>query len=127
MTEDYTEEQSIAHIRRLLDIVACTTSFGSAKPAGRTSPKDSGSKDAGSTEAVQSPGFDDGTDQNKTQKTAENKKKAANVTNNKSAAKSECTEGVAEMCPPPRLGQFYDFFSFSHLTPPVQCEFCNDV
>ncbi|KAE8735453.1 hypothetical protein F3Y22_tig00000340pilonHSYRG00426 [Hibiscus syriacus] len=24
------------------------------------------------------------------------------------------------MCPPPRLGQFYDFFSFSHLTPPIQ-------
>ncbi|PIA31853.1 hypothetical protein AQUCO_04800033v1 [Aquilegia coerulea] len=24
------------------------------------------------------------------------------------------------MCPPTKLGQFYDFFSFSHLTPPIQ-------
>ncbi|RID65463.1 hypothetical protein BRARA_D00654 [Brassica rapa] len=24
------------------------------------------------------------------------------------------------MCPPTRLGQFYEFFSFSHLTPPIQ-------
>jgi hypothetical protein len=24
--------------------------------------------------------------------------------------------------PPPKLGEFYDFFSFAHLTPPVHCE-----
>lgn len=30
---------------------------------------------------------------------------------------------AVSMCPPPRLGQFYDFFSFSDLTPPVHCEF----
>ncbi|WJX25314.1 Protein REDUCED CHLOROPLAST COVERAGE 2 [Trifolium repens] len=28
--------------------------------------------------------------------------------------------GDVSMYPPPRLGQFYDFFSFSHLTPPFQ-------
>lgn len=30
--------------------------------------------------------------------------------------------GEVDMRPPPRLGQFYDFFSFSHLTPPIQCQ-----
>jgi protein TIF31 len=28
------------------------------------------------------------------------------------------------MYPPPKLGQFYDFFTFSHLTPPLHCK-CN--
>ncbi|KAJ6673434.1 hypothetical protein OIU85_012439 [Salix viminalis] len=32
----------------------------------------------------------------------------------------EKVEAAVSLCPPPRLGQFYDFFSFSHLTPPVQ-------
>ncbi|KAE8657945.1 Tetratricopeptide repeat (TPR)-like superfamily protein isoform 3 [Hibiscus syriacus] len=44
--EDYTEDLAVAHIRRLLDIVACTTSFGTPKSAGRTSPKESGSKES---------------------------------------------------------------------------------
>lgn len=26
------------------------------------------------------------------------------------------------MYPPPKLGQFYDFFSFAHLSPPLQCQ-----
>jgi hypothetical protein len=30
--EDYTEELAIAHVRRLLDIVACTTVFAAKKP-----------------------------------------------------------------------------------------------
>ncbi|CAK7338137.1 unnamed protein product [Dovyalis caffra] len=107
--EDYTEDQSIAHIRRLLDIVACTTSFGVSstspnKTAGRTgNSKESGSKETGSTE------------------TGGDSKKSENK-----SGKDACTEGMEKadaavsMCRPPRLGQFYDFFSFSHLTPPVQ-------
>jgi protein TIF31 len=34
----------------------------------------------------------------------------------------EKADAAVSMCPPPRLGQFYEFFSFSHLTPPVQCQ-----
>ncbi|KAA8522830.1 hypothetical protein F0562_009253 [Nyssa sinensis] len=56
--EDYEEESAIAHIRRLLDIVACTTSFGSAtflKNPGRASPKESGSKEPGSNDGEAGP------------------------------------------------------------------------
>ncbi|RHN74048.1 putative clustered mitochondria protein [Medicago truncatula] len=71
--EEYnTEEVAVTHIRRLLDITACTSTFnGSPKP-----------------KATKDQNLDLG--------------------------------GDVSMCPPPRLGQFYDFFSFSHLTPPFQ-------
>lgn len=83
--EDYTEEQAIGHVRRLLDIVACTVSFGSSKPS---------SNDAEPPKPVSPlPGSPGGGDKG---------------------------DVAAAMFPPPRLGQFYDFFSFSHLTPPIQ-------
>ncbi|XP_039027369.1 protein TSS-like [Hibiscus syriacus] len=99
--EDYTEDLAVAHIRRLLNIVSCTTSFGSPKSAGRTSPKESGSKeltvvDNGPTHGCESPN------------------------NSKAKEKIDATAAVS-MCPLPRLSQFYDFFSFFHLNPPIQC------
>ncbi|KAK4775252.1 hypothetical protein SAY86_010187 [Trapa natans] len=111
--EDYTEDLAVAHTRRLLDIVACTTSFGpsstSPKTTVRSSIKDSGSKDSVGTY----PG--------------EAGAAAAHVSCTEINGKITCEKvdpaaavGVASMCPPPRLGQFYDFFSFSHLTPPIQ-------
>lgn len=114
--EDYTEEQAIAHVRRLLDIVACTTFFGSSKSGSRTSVKDPGTKEAGSGES-EAPGSDkNGTD---SVSGAESKPKAAEKKTCGNA--SDCAEkGGVSMCPPPRLGQFYDFFSFSHLNPPIQ-------
>jgi protein TIF31 len=30
--------------------------------------------------------------------------------------------GEEPMYPPPKLGEFYDFFSFSHLSPPIHCK-----
>ncbi|KAM7472897.1 hypothetical protein LguiA_011080 [Lonicera macranthoides] len=119
--EDYTEDLAIAHIRRLLDIVACTTAFSgsasSTKTAGRT-----GSKEPGSTEGENGPD-NGGSDKNKGRE-----KKS----NSAAGAKSPKTEGLgggdaaekgdvaAAMYPPPRLGHFYDFFSFAQLTPPIQ-------
>lgn len=40
------------------------------------------------------------------------------------AAAKEATEkgDMTGMCPPSKLGQFYEFFSFANLTPPIQCE-----
>uniref|UniRef100_A0A1J3JXP1 Clustered mitochondria protein n=1 Tax=Noccaea caerulescens TaxID=107243 RepID=A0A1J3JXP1_NOCCA len=114
--EDYTEEQSTAHIRRLLDIVACTTAFGSSKPpVSRTSTKESVSsegdsradKDAGDSSSGLSP------------KPNESEKKLV-VGGNESKAAEGGEKGEINMCPPIRLGQFYDFFSFSYLTPPIQ-------
>ncbi|KAI4344329.1 hypothetical protein L6164_011568 [Bauhinia variegata] len=113
--EDYTEELAVAHIRRLLDIVACTTSFGSSgKPAGKSNTKEpTGTKESGSTETEPSliPSSDNGSD-------------SSNEAVQKGGGggkmdKSEKVDMDISLCPPPRLGQFYDFFSFSHLTPPV--------
>lgn len=116
--EDYTEGQAVAHIRRLLDIVACTNSFGSSpKPATRSS---TGSKESGSAEndaSAQKSGSSDS-------KRASSSGVAVGQVeeNGKDAAESIADKSDAvSMCPPLRLGQFYDFFSFSNLTPPLQC------
>ncbi|XP_021653923.2 protein REDUCED CHLOROPLAST COVERAGE 2 isoform X2 [Hevea brasiliensis] len=127
--EDYTDLQAVAHVRRLLDIVACTTSFGqsSSKPAARINSKESGPKDTGLTEAepTQSSGSsDNGGDANPKSKGGGGDKKIdgadCKIGTDSSKDVEEKGDTVVSMCPPPRLGQFYDFFSFSHLTPPVQ-------
>ncbi|XP_076926916.1 protein REDUCED CHLOROPLAST COVERAGE 2-like [Bidens hawaiensis] len=81
--EDYTEDLAVAHVRRLLDIVACTTAFGGSSNPTRPEPN------------------------------------GPDSTNGESVS-PEKPDPTAEIYPPPKLGQFYDFFSFSHLTPPVQ-------
>ncbi|CAN8273607.1 unnamed protein product [Cochlearia groenlandica] len=111
--EDYTEEQATSHIRRLLDIVACTTAFGSSKPpVSRTSTTKEDSpieKDVGDSESGISP------------KPKETEKKLVGSGGCEAQA-AEYGEkgGDINMCPPTRLGQFYEFFSLSHLTPPIQ-------
>ncbi|EEF33979.1 protein REDUCED CHLOROPLAST COVERAGE 2 [Ricinus communis] len=126
LEEDYTEEQAVTHIRRLLDIVACTTSFGSSssKPSGRANSRESSTKESGLTETELSQS-DNGPGANPKPKgggSGDKKIGTANFKNAKEFGKefSEKVDMAAvSMCPPPRLGQFYDFFSFSHLTPPV--------
>ncbi|ESQ54449.1 hypothetical protein EUTSA_v10024196mg [Eutrema salsugineum] len=118
--EDYTEELATAHIRRLLDIVACTTAFGSSKPpVSRASTKDSVPKESGSNEG-DSPADKDAGDSGSglSPKLKESEKKL--VGNCESQAAEGGDKGDINMCPPTRLGQFYEFFSFSHLTPPIQ-------
>lgn len=44
--EDYTEEHAVAHIRRLLDIVACTTCFGSSGKQGEPRSGQGGGKES---------------------------------------------------------------------------------
>ncbi|XP_024966841.1 protein TSS-like [Cynara cardunculus var. scolymus] len=98
--EDYTEDSAVAHVRQLLDIVACTTAFGGSF----NSPKNTNVSVRSGSIAKES-GSGDGQD--------------------KKSSKRDVSIGfdpsdAAEIYPPPRLGQFYDFFSFSHLTPPIQ-------
>lgn len=128
----------MVHIRRLLDIVACTTSFGgssSPKPAGRTGFRDLGNKEPGSTETE--PASENATSVPNPKAKIPDKKsgsvspgslkwkppKSEIVSAEGDAAEKGDAAAAAIMCPPPRLGQFYEFFSFSHLTPPIQCEF----
>ncbi|GMH13786.1 hypothetical protein Nepgr_015627 [Nepenthes gracilis] len=140
--ENYTEELAVAHIRRLLDIVACTTAFGQ-KQFARTGSKESGPQEPGSK--VSRCGESDVTcpfGGGETTTVKSSKEKSSNSGNGggsgaRKKVKGEAaagggdeakeTEAAVEngdmpvpLCPPPKLGQFFDFFSFSHLTPPVQ-------
>ncbi|GLT57310.1 hypothetical protein SLA2020_302920 [Shorea laevis] len=77
--EDYTEEaQAVAHVRRLLDITACTTRFAKSRRSPST----------------------------------------RNPEPSVSAAISE-NLGMAAVHPTPKLSDFYEFFSFAHLSPPI--------
>ncbi|XP_044463968.1 protein TSS-like [Mangifera indica] len=115
--EDYTEDQAVAQIRRLLDIVACTNSFGPfPKQAVRSS---NGLKESSSVEndaSVQKSGSSD------SEKASSGGVAVGQVAKNEKDPVESAADNsdVVSMCPPPRLGQFYDFFSFSNLTPPLQ-------
>ncbi|KAJ9557849.1 hypothetical protein OSB04_012463 [Centaurea solstitialis] len=99
--EEYTEALAIAHVRRLLDIVACTTAFKNASASASASTN---------TRPVPPPDSGDGGGEAK-------KSEVSSIANSDQGG-----DTAAEIYPPPRLGQFYDFFSFSHLTPPIQWE-----
>ncbi|XP_022721198.1 protein TSS-like isoform X2 [Durio zibethinus] len=103
--EDYTESQAVAHVRRLLDIVACTTRF--SKPKRLRSQSSSGPSDSKPKKVYSRPHqASDGGEGSTPEKTSI------------SAAISESMD-MAVIHPTPKLSEFYDFFSFSHLTPPI--------
>ncbi|CAK9197344.1 unnamed protein product [Sphagnum troendelagicum] len=129
--EDYTEPLAIAHVRRLLDIVACTTFFG---PSGKQleqleQPVSSSSSEltrSPSSQAISSEVAKSGvvTKATTTERGVfKGKPEAAAAM----AAAKEATEkgDMTGMCPPSKLGQFYEFLSFSHLTPPIQFLRCS--
>ncbi|KAG1326475.1 putative protein TSS [Cocos nucifera] len=130
--EDYTEELAIAHVRRLLDIVACTTAFGApaAKNAGSTAapPGDVGKGDSRSSAPPQPSSSPKASEAPTKSETAESlpksktgsKKPSSPTTTSTATASPGGNHKDEPMYPPPKLGQFYDFFSFSHLTPPLQ-------
>ncbi|KAK1561123.1 hypothetical protein Q3G72_034740 [Acer saccharum] len=110
--EDYDEERAVAHVRRVLDIVSSTTCFG---PSGTA--KD-GSKSDGGGRNVQ---------ESKSAKKSAAKSKKDELSPPPTPSKSSkslddaAVDGDGEMsnsCP--KLGSFYEFFSLSHLTPPLQ-------
>ncbi|CAI9781508.1 unnamed protein product [Fraxinus pennsylvanica] len=132
--EDYDEGSATAHIRKLLDIVACTTSLGPSANKDSCSKSD-GSKNArdaqdtkGSKKSNKSPHANakdklspspPSTPSSPTpqQPPQDYSSKTAPAKDGSSAA----VDGEGEMsntCP--KLSSFYEFFSLSHLTPPIQ-------
>lgn len=87
MAEDYDEESATAHVRRVLDIVACTTCFGPSPPPPAAAP---------------APPL------------------APSASGHQKKDVSPSVDGDVEMGDA-QLGCFYEFFSLSNLTPPVQC------
>lgn len=115
-TEDYDEERAVAHIRRVLDLVSSTACFG---PSGTT-------KDAAKSDG----GRNNGQENKSVKKSAAKQKKDEQSPRTTLPVKSSksmdvaAVDGDGEMshsCP--KLGSFYEFFSLSHLTPPIQCNF----
>ncbi|PKA54422.1 Clustered mitochondria protein [Apostasia shenzhenica] len=102
--EDYNEERAVAHVRRLLDIVACISFFGAAPqqkdaPPPAAVPKE-GKRAGGCSNGVG--GEAGGGKQNPPAKDAS----------------AEVEAEISGACP--SLGAFYEFFSLAHLTPLIQ-------
>ncbi|KAK9098582.1 hypothetical protein Syun_025627 [Stephania yunnanensis] len=116
--EDYSEEgEAVAHVRRLLDIVACTTCFtkqrdGKAetkpkKPKNHQSPNNNINKPFNSSVPPQS-----------ISNAESQSRPSTSASETHISAVSDKFDMVA-IHPTPKLSNFYDFFSFSHLTPPI--------
>lgn len=114
--EDYDEERAVAHVRRVLDIVACTTSFGPSAATKDGSKSDTGKNEPDSKGAKKTAAKNDKDKQSPPEPAPQSK-------NSKSPASNDvAVDGDGEMshsCP--KLGSFYEFFSLAHLTPPLQC------
>lgn len=110
-SEDYTEEsQAVDHVRRLLDIVACTTRFAKAKAGKSTTPSAAGA------------GTESRAKKHKAQRNASSRPASPSdgvppLSPSASAAQEE-NEMVA-IHPIPKLSDFYEFFSLSNLSPPI--------
>ncbi|ONM13021.1 Tetratricopeptide repeat (TPR)-like superfamily protein [Zea mays] len=101
--EEYaTAEQAEAHVRRLLDILACTTAFAR--------PRDGAAKHRASRH---------GRPATPPSSPTPASTGAHGVASGEAAPPISEAHDMAAIRPPPKLGEFYDFFSFAHLTPPV--------
>lgn len=88
----------MAHVRRLLDVVACTTCFGPS-PEKSDSVKNAQVKGGG-----------------------KNPKQTETSPPPSPAPKDAVVDEAGETSHSfPKLGSFYEFFSLAHLTPPLQC------
>lgn len=104
--EDYDEVGAAAHVRRILDIVACTTSFGPCGfDAGKNMPDSKSAKKATA----------------KNEKDKQSQPPSSPQSKNSKSSNDVTVDGDGEMSHAfPKLSSFYEFFSLSHLTPPLQ-------
>ncbi|KHG04943.1 Uncharacterized protein F383_08744 [Gossypium arboreum] len=103
--EDYTnEDQAVAHVRRLLDIVACTTRFSKPKRV-RSQSSSLSSVSSDSKSKMVNGGL-------------HHRPREPSDGGPGTAWIMESME-MAAIQPTPKLSEFYDFFSFSHLSPPI--------
>jgi protein TIF31 len=111
VTEDYNDEiQAITHVRRLLDIIACTTRFGKPKrnlPGPDSKPKKNGKAQNQNKSSVSPPATPNG------------EIRVGSPLSDPPASPISDNVGMVAIHPTPKLSDFYEFFSFSHLTPPI--------
>eukprot|EP00850_Spirogloea_muscicola_P015063 SM000112S24005 [mRNA] locus=s112:357300:369907:+ [translate_table: standard] len=137
--EDYTEEAAIAHVRRLLDICATTIAFGqSSKQREEEEAKEGESSRHGDREQSTYSGSSNAAAEDVSGALVEKgnllpeKQVAGAVLEGPVRGKNEAAAAMAAaaaatekgdmtgMYPPSKLGQFYEFLSAGHLTPPIQ-------
>lgn len=111
VTEDYNEEvQAVAHVRRLLDIIACTSKFGKPKrnlSGPDSKPKKNGKAQSHNKSSVSPPATPNG------------ETRVGSPTAEVPASPISDNVGMVAIHPTPKLSDFYEFFSFSHLSPPI--------
>uniref|UniRef100_A0A803LE96 Clu domain-containing protein n=1 Tax=Chenopodium quinoa TaxID=63459 RepID=A0A803LE96_CHEQI len=96
--------QAMAHVRRLLDIVACTSWFNKPKGQRPTSSDHKSKKSkAHSPIHVGPPPSNEG----------------PRIQNGPSISVISEENDMAALHPTPKLSEFFEFFSFSHLSPPL--------
>ncbi|KAI4355771.1 hypothetical protein L6164_004511 [Bauhinia variegata] len=120
--EDYTEEaQAIAHVRRLLDIVACTTRF--AKPRWHLSSPDSKARKNSKAQYQPKSNLSPPT-------TPNGEIRVGSTLSEPPVSPISDTAGTVAIHPTPKLSDFYEFFSFSHQSPPIlhlkRCDLKNE-
>ncbi|GAB2245155.1 hypothetical protein Droror1_Dr00000648 [Drosera rotundifolia] len=110
--EEYDEAAAVVHVRRLLDIVACTTSFGPSNDDAKPVPDNSnGIKRSGKANGKQSSAA---ATESGGAVVAKGKEEGTTATTTMMEGEGEERSGWM------KLGGFYEFFSLSHLTPPIQ-------
>ncbi|KAI4329360.1 hypothetical protein L6164_021631 [Bauhinia variegata] len=120
--EDYTEEaQAIAHVRRLLDIVACTTRFAKTRRS-LSSPDSKARKTSKAQHQCKS---------NLSPPTTPNGEiRVGSPSSEPPVSPISDSVGMVAIHPTPKLSDFYEFFSFAHLSPPIlhikRCDLKNE-
>lgn len=120
--EAYDKESAAAHVRRLLDIVACTTSFGPSAVTKEGTKIDDAKNARGAQDKTSSAAKKSGNKPKQPPATEDFAVKSTNATSAPSKDDvSMMIDGEGETnnsCP--KLGSFYEFFSLAHLSPPLQ-------
>lgn len=129
LAEDYDEELATVHVRRLLDIVACTTSFGpSAIKETKNEKNVRATAAAAALDTKSSKKSSKNQGNNKQQSSPPSTPTPPPTASQQSSKDAASIEGEGEMSSScPKLGSFYEFFSLSHLTPPLQCKQVNPL
>ncbi|XP_023549162.1 protein TSS [Cucurbita pepo subsp. pepo] len=119
--EDYSDEaQAVAHVRRLLDIVACTTRF--CKPRRASTPESRAKKNSrvhnhGNVNSSSSSPVDGASELRCGSPSSQLEPSVSVVSDNL---------GMAAIHPTPKLSDFFEFFSLAHISPPIlQIRRCN--
>lgn len=114
VTEDYSDEaQAVAHVRRLLDIVACTTRF--CKPRRASTPESRAKKNSrvhnhGNVNSSSSSPVDGASELRCGSPSSQLEPSVSVVSDNL---------GMAAIHPTPKLSDFFEFFSLAHISPPI--------